>query len=1039
MLQFVGPFPFDYTAVSASGRGALNKVGHALRDSRLHHLLHSLGSGMASPATPRPGEGVRLGVAVGEDLVNQVVGGVEQAAEAVVQAEQRALGAGAAASGAQLAALPKVEPHEPGLYILLRGPEGSPDSLAIAGFWVVFGANYLDEGTLGPPDKHPPYANGLLEAATEEVWWRTLRVDSETPGSWRPLIVLEWLEPLAVRSALSPPGIPGSAGEDGAGGATGEDGVWLDELEPELVDAWDDEWEPKAPRKQIITRGGSRLGGSAQHANVGKRSVLAVVRGELAFDRTLHRGSFHLLPVSTFTEGATVDEWVDAALKAPVPADESQPDPHALSAPITLPAGRTGFASSGWLTRGLDVWPPRASEVKGGVLTARVVRTKWKGQLMQAAVAMFTVLALVISLAVGVRLAAEPPLREVKVTPPPAPQPAMSVCSADHQPFVDEFRCQIEYLANTNEPFPAGKVCRDGRGAPVPSNGRNLQAAYCGLLDRAQDNWLGNRHESDKLWNFGHLAAAQACLNVLGEPYKYKQSRRTEGHAVADPSKFLEDEALAISPLVELTEELEGACESYRVRVEGRIEGAVFATHVGGPLAEDYVREPEPSALRRLVVDQAMSSMGNDATRCFMAGVDAGLAGATYDTLCGDPDPVDKKHNTRKIWRLLYGGGPQKGEASVITQYVHARFGLGNADMPPRAIETSNELWQCHLALEGEYPHRVGARVSTLWDLTMPVPQNYNVNGAGIMTQLMFDAAMRRMGDGLDGGVCWGLVRKRLSAYQPVHPLLGEVDDAGWPSVEQQVCGQVCAVAYRVAGLPEGAQWVTPYSDLDACTYLGPPSDSPDMGRGKLDLLRLPWNGAQRLGWQGIDPDLPKSERDEIYRRLTAGVCSFNLIAQDFLPAEAGYIPGGRAPVQWAGETASGSGIAGGPEGLVTMAIEGMHRYGTGSSWSKGPCSYVATQCFTALMAEVMGPQTQNTKRLEPYEWLDRWEARVREVSSRSARDLSTTHPWCAPLQPYLGVTQAMAQFDEPCRQGVEEARDHVKAALTTLASRGNP
>lgn len=1033
MLQFIGPFPFDFTAISASGRTALGKVGHALREGRLAHLIQSMGHGMPPASAPARATGgdVRLAVEVGEDLVERLEERLEGAAERVVRAEDALLHRSMAAGGSD-GPLPEVQVLEPGLYVFLRGPDAS--SLAIAGFWVVFGANYLDEGTLGPPDKHAPYANGLLDAATEEVWWRTLKVDSPIPGQWRPVIVLEWPESLAVRSGLAPPGVPGGAGEDGAAGASGEDGVWLDELEPDIVDAWDQEEDSYAGRKGAPPRGGRSARGTAPgvKASAGRRSVMVVVRGEMAFDRRLHKGTWHLIPPVVFAEGADTEQWVEVVKAVPTPADESGGDTHALGAAILLPGGRTGFASSGWLTRGLDVWPPRPNEVRGGVLTARVVQTKWKGQLMQAAVAMVTVLTLVVSLAVGVRLAAEPPLRAVRVMPPPAPQPAMSVCSADHQPFVDELRCQVEYLAATNEPFPAGKVCRDGRGAPVPSNGRNLQASYCGLLDRAEDGWLGNRQESDKLWNFAHLAAAQACLNVLGEPYKYKQHRRAEGHAIADPTRFLEDEALAIAPLVDLTAELEGACESYRTRVEGRIEGAVFATHVGGPLAADYVREPEPSALRRLVVGQAVASMGNDATRCFMAGVEAGLSGQTYDTLCGEPDPVDKKHNGRKIWRLLYGDGPRAGEPDVVTQYMNARFGLGNPEAVPRAITTSSELWQCHLTLSGQYPAAVGARVETLWDLSMPVPSGYNVRGSGLMTQLLFDAAMRKMSEGLNAGVCWTLVRKRLSAYTPVHPLLGEVDAAGWPSVEQQVCGQVCAVAYRVASLPEGAQWVTPGSDLDTCTYEGPPitferkdgETSPDMGGGTLDRLRLPWNGAQRLGWQ--DPDL-------------ADVCAFNLISQDYLPAEEGYIPGGRAPVQWAGETASGSGIAGGPEGLVTMAIEGMHRYGTGSSWSKGPCSYVATQCFTSLMAEVTGPQPNNLKRLEPYEWVDKWEAKVRDVASQSARDLSKSHPWCAPLQPYLGVTQAMAQFDEPCRQGVEEARDHVKAALVTLASRGNP
>ena len=55
-----------------------------------------------------------------------------------------------------------------------------------------------------------------IEAVTEAVWWRDLPVSGMSGGVWRPLVVLEWPPPLAVRMPLLQP--PPSAPAPGCSG-----------------------------------------------------------------------------------------------------------------------------------------------------------------------------------------------------------------------------------------------------------------------------------------------------------------------------------------------------------------------------------------------------------------------------------------------------------------------------------------------------------------------------------------------------------------------------------------------------------------------------------------------------------------------------------------------------------------------------------------------------------------------------------------------------------------------------------------------------
>ena len=83
------------------------------------------------------------------------------------------------------------------------------------------------------------------------------------------------------------------------------------------------------------------------------------------------------------------------------------------------------------------------------------------------------------------------------------------------------------------------------------------------------------------------------------------------------------------------------------------------------------------------------------------------------------------------------------------------------------------------------------------------------------------------------------------------------------------------------------------------------------------------------------------------------------------------------------------------------------------------------------MMMGVMG--NDQTKR---YEWVDRWRGLVEDVAKAESQLLAEDHPWCLPLKEYLSVQrETSAQFDAPCRKGVETARQNAELALRVFAS----
>ena len=157
--------------------------------------------------------------------------------------------------------------------------------LHLAGFWIVFGHHYLEDGPFGPPDKTPPYVEDILEALTEEVWWKNYSVYPQKDQEWKPTIILEWPNAIANRSQLRPPGLPLPASEF-AQEEEDDFGVesWLERLEEETV-------KSSQPEQEVT--------GKWAHLPV-NRSLVVVVKGRMRYSRVRHEGALQMVPAECF-------------------------------------------------------------------------------------------------------------------------------------------------------------------------------------------------------------------------------------------------------------------------------------------------------------------------------------------------------------------------------------------------------------------------------------------------------------------------------------------------------------------------------------------------------------------------------------------------------------------------------------------------------------------------------------------------------------------------------------------------------------------
>ncbi|MCB9765010.1 MAG: hypothetical protein H6739_34875 [Alphaproteobacteria bacterium] len=913
--------------------------------------------------------------------------------------------------------------NEPGLYVVWHDDDGR---FAIAGFWLVIGPNFLGEGPPPAPEGVPPFAHELLTALTEQVWWRTLQVWPEEGGTWRPLVVVEWPPSLASRAPLSPPGVevPEPDPYDQGGGRGDElDAGWLDVgLKGGVRAEVEVESDSVAPTRM------------ARPTLPSQRALLTVISGTLSYDRRTHRGGFHLvvpdaLPGGTADQAVALDEWWIAATQAPAPSTEEPTPPH-IGLPLGLPGGRVGFPLSGWLTRALAPWPEQLWSVRSGELRPRDVGSRWIAQSALASAITLGILFAVFIVFVAVERAISWPPEDLPQPPQSDPQPGLSICSAEPQRFKEELRCQLGALSGDTRSWGYGN-CGDARDEgqerrmPTGPQG-DLRAAWCGLRDRVALD--GEPVFTDGIGvgvTWADVAASQACFNSLGQPYAYELPdddllARDKIHR-ADPRLFLLNGQQRLQGLADVVAQMDAACDRYRGRLEARVEGAVFAEHID-----------DRSGLRTELERVARAGMEDDAVECFIGGVSEGLPEAKgYDTLCGGTEASDRRFTAgNAAWQAFAPATPLEDDAPTLLQtYVRARFTRGDA----RAITPASgtpDLWRCHLTLSGATETHGDPPIldplPTRWGQRLPVPDRYG-DDEGVSNQLALDAALLTLGEnpGLSVGDCWRTVTGRISRYDPVHPLLPSRSVTPWPSPEQQLCGQICATAYRVASSPDGDRWWTRGEDLAACVSTSAPDFPPENDKAwrskdwtrMLDTLQIPWNGEERRGWQETDAD---------------AVCAFNLIAQGYFAEQGWTLPDGLAPPLWAGDLDSVNGIAGGKSGVARQGAVGMSTYGR--SRSRATCGVVAAQCFADGMLSVMGDPT-----LQPYAWLGRWQAWVGGRGGPEVGRFDQHSPWCTLITPYLSPTGELpeGELDYPCALGVEEMRTQTATLLSRIGTGG--
>jgi len=929
-------------------------------------------------------------------------------------------------------------PGAPGLYLLVEplGEAVVRSHARLTGLWIRFGPDYAASGPAPGADHSPPYAAAVLEAMTEELWWRTLPVQADAQGMARLPLVLEWPPNLARRAELAPPdpelvspvSSPGKgeqrAHERSQSRSTlrtldedddldlGPDALTSPPVEPELTDpGWISSVAPvqaPGPGRSLITR-----------------VVLTMIQGP-----RLHRASFAL---SAPPLDRPWPDWLYA------PGGEARATPqHALAGPLPVGDESEAYALEGWLARGLGVWPPRPADVLPGAVPDRVLQNRQLGQLVQALTLVATVLLLVVGISVSLGVLARPRDKDRPSDPPRAPQPALSVCSAYHQRYVEELRCQILGMAEESGDLRNGPRCGDPTDTPVDDpNLRSpvdVRPLVCGIADRAQDGWRGRLRAEDPEQDWLRIAAAQACFNVMGYPPNWS----LQGHPTSvDVDKMLDPGARGIAPLVAVVGELEQGCAGWRPRVEGTVQGAILDAQVGEPYDEQLFDEHQATdgqRIRRHVTELIANTLSSEQARCLRSGGRALMNARSLEELCMTPAEFDHlglpqrdgskapKAAQAHIWTQLDG---ELHAESAVLRYTQARF--GDEEQRSGRLDQTVPLWQCHLDLLGSSgPLDVEPRPVS-WGLVLEEPELYpglyrsGRRTPAVRNQLELDAIFTRAQE-ISTGYCWTWITDALRTYAPVHPLLRELEEDEWPSSEQQLCGQICATYYQVRDR-DGGPWVTPGADLVMC--MEPKQRSTQAlvaSSSSLDTLSLPWSGTP--GW---------------VRPTNADVCAFHLIAQEwFSQGRDGYVGSGQSGKSWAGETRTGSGLAGGEDGLATLAITELMESASGS-WSPSYCGFVASECYTGLLLAATGEPGSR-----PFEWERRWTEQLKAANKMKPQELAATHPWCTPLTGHLldqgqitddGV-RARPEVPGPCLAAFVESRDRARAALDEMIGR---
>ena len=139
-----------------------------------------------------------------------------------------------------------------------------------------------------------------------------------------------------------------------------------------------------------------------------------------------------------------------------------------------------------------------SQEVVPEQLAKRDVGSRALAQFKQALGISFMVLTAIVGLSLVVKKATTPVLEAAPEPPVIMPQPALSLCSADHEKFMEEFRCQIRAYAlnaDTDQPFCGDKGSTVNTSRPLSKDFADLQALYCGIRDDKQMHGFGGRAE----------------------------------------------------------------------------------------------------------------------------------------------------------------------------------------------------------------------------------------------------------------------------------------------------------------------------------------------------------------------------------------------------------------------------------------------------------------------------------------------------------------------------------------------------------------
>ncbi len=716
------------------------------------------------------------------------------------------------------------------------------------------------------------------------------------------------------------------------------------------------------------------------------RSLIAIVTARLEVLGGRHRARWRLMYPSELHAGGELGaDWLTAALAAPV----EPPPAHDLAdarTPLTLPGPLgVGIALDHWLTRELRPWPRGTARPELGATVVRDVGDPNAAQLRRGAGQTVAILGATALFGALAHWLAERDLVSQDAPHLPPPFPSLADCSLDDVRFREQLLVQLE--------------------GPAP------RLTLCGRLQRVSRIAPGEPGAGE---NAGRYALAQACFVAVGSPAIYASSTDTKS---VEPSLILDNPTRKKADLVRTLDVLEEDCDAVGQQVETLLKGAVLAAHIA----------PDPS----------LAALDNPDTRPALLG---SLLSASHASAQPGAPVIHNAINVEQGVQLgldaplalpegdaarFWAGVPTRpGDVLATTprlsDYLTARF-----DNDERKA-VSTHLWSCHVQLTGdEVTHPAERREAVArWGLPVPMPTTY---GRGdVRAQLHLDAILSSLRvDAHDLGPCWHVIDQTLSGYQPVHPLLGAPEAEGWPSEEQRVCGQVCAVAYGVRGsaVRIDGRWWTSDQDLAQCVGAGAPMP---------DALRIPW------------PEVGQNSSE---------ICAFNLISQGYVGgADAPLLGAGSSPIAWAGQDSKHPERAGNPSGLgpraaVELAKAAKAGDGLGSGtvdpgvWSEDNCRRVAAQCYVGLLLDA-------TQGDELSSWSASWSELLPWISDNQAWSRSdggvtvqrSAHPWCGPIWSALDPEEIEKKqvLDVLCRSAIHQTGQAVQSWMDDLLERYN-